>query len=63
VKRQSPLRETMMVTLANGGANSGYIPTDAAFGSYTFQVLGSRLQQGCAENAIVGGLTELLNQQ
>ena len=63
VKRQSPLRETMMVTLANGGANSGYIPTDAAFGSYTFQVLGSRLKPGCAENAIAGGLTELLNQQ
>jgi hypothetical protein len=44
-------------------ANSGYIPTDAAFGSYTFQVLGSRLKPGCAENAIAGGLTELLNQQ
>jgi hypothetical protein len=63
VKRQSPLRETMMVTLANGGANSGYIPTDAAFGTYTFQVLGSRLRPGCAENSIAAGLTELLNQQ
>jgi hypothetical protein len=53
----------ILVTLANGGANSGYIPIDAASGSYTFQVLGSRLKPGCAENVIAGGLTELLNQQ
>ncbi len=45
-KRQSPLTNTVVVTLANGRANSGYIPDDASFGAYTFQVLGSRLQPG-----------------
>jgi neutral ceramidase len=49
-----------MVTLANGAANSGYIPNDAAFGAQTFQVLGSRLKPGCAETAIVNGLLELI---
>jgi Neutral/alkaline non-lysosomal ceramidase, N-terminal len=60
LKRQSPLANTVMVTLANGRANSGYIPDDAAFGAYTFQVLGSRLKPGCAEPGIADGLTELV---
>lgn len=59
-KQLSPMADTMMVTLANGMANSGYIPNDAAFGAYTFQVLGSRLKPGCAENAIVNGLLDLI---
>jgi hypothetical protein len=58
-KERSPLADTMLVTLANGAANSGYIPNDTAFGAYTFQVLGSRLKPGCAEDAIVNGLLEL----
>jgi neutral ceramidase len=49
-----------MVTLANGMANSGYIPDDALFGADTLQVLSSRLKPGCAETAIDGGLMELL---
>jgi hypothetical protein len=60
LKEQSPMANTVMVTLANGMANSGYIPDDASFGAYTFQVLSSRLQPGCAETAIDGGLMELL---
>ena len=60
LKRQSPLANTVLVTLANGRANSGYIPDDAAFGAYTFQVLGSRLKPGCAEQGIADGLTELV---
>jgi neutral ceramidase len=56
VKLESPMANTVVVTLANGAANSGYIPNDAAFGAYTFQVLSSRLKPGCAEDAIVGGL-------
>ncbi len=56
LKLESPMANTVVVTLANGMANSGYIPNDAAFGAYTFQVLGSRLKPGCAEDAIVGGL-------
>jgi hypothetical protein len=62
VKKQSPLTDTVVVTMANGAANSGYIPTDDAFGRYTFQVLGSRLKPGCAETAIPNALMDLLNQ-
>jgi neutral ceramidase len=60
LKEQSPMANTVMVTLANGMANSGYIPDDASFGAYTFQVLSSRLKPGCAETAIDGGLMSLL---
>jgi neutral ceramidase len=62
MKKQSPMANTVMVTLANGRANSGYIPNDSAFGANTFQVLGSRLKPGCAEQGIAGGLTDLVNQ-
>lgn len=60
LKRESPMADTVMVTLANGRANSGYIPNDAAFGANTFQVLGSNLKPGCAETAIVNGLLDLM---
>ncbi len=59
-KAASPLANTMLVTIANGRANSGYIPNDASFGAYTFQVLGSRLKPGCAEDGIVNGLLDLI---
>lgn len=62
MKKQSPMANTVMVTLANGRANSGYIPNDEAFGAYTFQVLGSRLKPGCAEQGIANGLTDLVSQ-
>ncbi|MFB3777632.1 MAG: hypothetical protein ACE141_08465 [Bryobacteraceae bacterium] len=58
-KKESPYRG-MMVTVANGGGNTGYIPNDAAYGYYTFEVLSSRLKPGCAENAIVNGLIDLM---
>jgi len=61
LKRESPMADTFMVTLANGMANSGYIPNDTAFGALTFQVLGSRLKPGCAETAIVNGLLDLIS--
>jgi neutral ceramidase len=60
LKEQSPMANTVMVTLANGMANSGYIPDDASFNANTFQVLSSRLQSGCAETAINGGLLDLI---
>jgi hypothetical protein len=60
LKRESPMANTFMVTLANGKTNSGYIPNDTAFGAQTFQVLGSRLKPGCAETAIVNGLLDLI---
>lgn len=58
-KRQSPYKHTMMATLANGMAATGYIPNDAAFAFNTFEVLSSRLKPGCAESAIVNGLLDL----
>jgi hypothetical protein len=60
LKAASPLANTLLVTLANGRANSGYVPNDAAFGANTFQVLGSRLKPGCAEDSIVNGLVDLI---
>ena len=61
IKEASPLSKVMYVTLANGRALSGYIPDDAAFGHQTFQVLGSRLLQGCADEGIVSGITGLIS--
>jgi neutral ceramidase len=60
VKEGSKFHDTIMVTLTNGMANSGYVPTDDAFGRYTFQVLGSALKPGCAEASIVGGVDEMI---
>lgn len=62
LKKESPLANTVLVTLANGRANSGYIPNDTAFGAYTFQVLGSRLQPGYAETGIVNGFLDLIHE-
>ena len=60
VKAGSKFHDTVMVTLTNGMANSGYVPTDDAFGRYTFQVLGSSLKPGCAESAIVKGIDDMI---
>jgi neutral ceramidase len=60
LKAASPLANTMLVTIANGMANSGYVPNDASFGAETFQVLGSRLKPGCAEDSIVNSLVDLI---
>lgn len=60
LKRESPLKHTLMVTLTNGMAPSGYIPNDAAFGYDTFEVVSSNLKPGCAETAIVDGLLDLI---
>jgi hypothetical protein len=60
LKRESPVKATMLATLTNGMASTGYIPDDAAFGMNTFEVLSSRLQPGCAESAIVNGILDLI---
>jgi hypothetical protein len=61
LKRESPYKATMLTTLTNGAARSGYIPDDASFGKLTFEVLSSRLQPGCAESAIVNGILGLMD--
>jgi hypothetical protein len=60
LKQESPYKRTMMATLTNGMANSGYIPDDASFGHNTFEVLSSRLKPGCAETSIVDGIIDLM---
>jgi hypothetical protein len=61
LKQESPYKATMMATLTNGSARSGYIPDDESFGKFTFEVLSSRLKPGCAESAIVNGILELID--
>jgi neutral ceramidase len=50
------------VTLANGRANSGYIYSNEAATHLTFQVIGSRLKPGCAEDAIVHAAVDLMHE-
>jgi neutral ceramidase len=61
LKRESPKARTMMVTLTNGAAPSGYIPNDSAYSQLTFEVLSSRLKPGCAESAIVNGMLDMID--
>ncbi len=53
LKESAPANKTIMVTLANGAASSGYIYSDDAYNHLTFQVIGSRLKPGCAEGKII----------
>jgi hypothetical protein len=62
LKRESPAAATMMATLTNGSARSGYIPDDESYGKYTFEVLSSRVKPGCAESSIVHGLLDLIEE-
>ena len=58
LKRSSPLANTIMVTLAND--RIGYIADDAAYDRPIFEVNGSPMARGCAEKAIVDGLTAMI---
>jgi neutral ceramidase len=62
VKAKSPMANTVFIGLPNGMSNSGYIPTDDAYGHYTFQVLGTRLKLGCAKTSILNAMVEMLTQ-
>ena len=42
-------------------AGSGYIYSDAAYSHLTFQVIGSRLKPGCAEDKIVSTAIALMH--
>lgn len=61
VKKQSPLANTVFVTLANGRAPSGYVPDDASFSHNSFQVLSSKLKSGCAEDTISSTLAGMVS--
>jgi hypothetical protein len=62
LKANAPASKTIIVTLANGAANSGYIYSDDAYSHLTFQVIGSRLKPGCAENRIINTAIDLMHQ-
>lgn len=61
LKREAPVKDLMMTTLANGAANSGYIYSNDSDAHLTFQVIGSRLKPGCAEGKIVGTGLKLIS--
>jgi hypothetical protein len=61
LKAASPASDTIVVTLANGRANSGYIYSDDAFSHLSFQVIGSRLKPGCAEGKIISTALDLMH--
>jgi hypothetical protein len=58
--RESPFARTMMVTHCNG--SSGYIPDDGAYERISYEIVTTRLQPGCAEDAIVRGLTAMMEE-
>jgi hypothetical protein len=62
LKEREPEKKSMMVTLANGAANSGYIYSNAASSYLTFQVISSRLKPYCAEDKIISSALELMAQ-
>ena len=49
-----------MVTHANG--SSGYIPDEAAYSQISYEITTSRLKPGCAEDGIVNGFLEMMDQ-
>lgn len=54
LKEVSPSSKTLMVTITSGPPiRSGYIYSNAASDHLTFEVIGSRLKPGCAEDAII----------
>ncbi len=59
LKRESPFSRTLMLTHTNGA--SGYIPDDAGFDQIGYEVTTSHLKPGCAENAIVNGLVDMMS--
>jgi hypothetical protein len=61
LKRESPLANTIMVSLAND--RIGYIPDDQAYDRQTFAVSGSPIVRGYAENGIVNGLRAMIGSE
>ena len=60
--KESPYAKTMMVTITNGSATTGYIPDDASYGQNVFEVLSSRLKPGYAERGIIDGILDLMDE-
>ena len=61
LKKAAPYGHTIVVSLANG-RSVGYIPDDSAYERHTFQVLNTRIKKGCAEQAIINGILDMMDQ-
>ncbi len=59
LKKESPLSRTLMVTNCNG--YNSYIPDDAAYDEVSYEIVSAPMKRGCAENAIVNGLLEMMD--
>jgi hypothetical protein len=59
--RESPIAHSIVVTHVNG--SSGYIPDDAAYDQVSYEITSSRIKRACAENAIVNGFLEMIEQR
>lgn len=64
IKEMTPMNKTMLVTMSNGKAPSGYIPDTESFLTHlAFEVLGSNLVPGsCAEDGVSGKITALVSE-
>ena len=60
LKKESPLAHTLMVTNCNG--YNSYIPDDASYDQISYEIVSASVKRGCAENAIVNGLLNLMDQ-
>ena len=60
LKQESPLANTILVSLANGRLT--YMPDDAAYDAPIFEVRATSLKRGCGEGAIVNGFTAMLDE-
>lgn len=59
LKKESPLTNTIMLTLCNDRV--GYIVEDAAYDTPSHQTNGTPIARGYAENGIVNGLVEMID--
>jgi hypothetical protein len=59
LKAAAPYGNTVVVTQANG-RSVGYVPDDASYARHTFQVLGTRIKPGCAEQGIIHTVLDLM---
>lgn len=58
-RAEAPLKNLVVVSLANERSGTGYIPDDASYNHGTFQVINSALKPGCGERAIIDSIVEM----
>ncbi|CAK7234964.1 hypothetical protein SEUCBS140593_009124 [Sporothrix eucalyptigena] len=63
IKDKSPMKKTMLITMANAQGLSGYIPDTLSVGHETFQALGCKIVPGdCAETQISETVAGLISE-